>query len=51
MKNKVTMTLSFLAGIFLLSSCLKDNMGDYWVDDLAGKMYATIPANTVQSMA
>jgi len=51
MKNKVTMTLSFLAGIFLLSSCLKDNMGDYWVDDLAGKMYATIPANTVQSLA
>lgn len=51
MKNKVTMTLSFLAGILLLSSCLKDNMGDYWVDDLAGKVYATIPANTVQSLA
>ncbi|MEI6277022.1 MAG: DUF1735 domain-containing protein [Prolixibacteraceae bacterium] len=51
MKNKVTMTLSFLAGIFLLSSCLKDNMSDYWVDDLAGKVYATIPLNTLQSMA
>jgi len=51
MKNKVTMTLSFLAGILLLSSCLKDNMSDYWVDDLAGKVYATIPANTLQSMA
>lgn len=51
MKNKVTMTLSFLAGIFLLSSCLKDNMSDYWVDDLAGKVYATIPLNTVQSLA
>ena len=51
MKNKVTMTLSFLAGILLLNSCLKDNMSDYWVDDLAGKAYATIPANTVQSMA
>jgi hypothetical protein len=51
MKNKVTMTLSFLAGIFLLNSCLKDNMSDYWVDDLAGKMYATIPANTLQSLA
>lgn len=51
MKNKVTMTLSFLAGILLLSSCLKDNMSDYWVDGVAGKMYATIPANTVQSLA
>lgn len=51
MKNQVIMTLSFLAGIFLLNSCLKDNMGDYWNDDLAGKMYATIPLNTVQSLA
>jgi len=51
MKNQVIMTLSFLAGIMLLNSCLKDNMGDYWKDDLAGKMYATIPANTVQSLA
>jgi hypothetical protein len=51
MKNKITMTLSFLAGILLLNSCLKDNMSDYWVDDLAGKMYATIPANTLQSLA
>jgi hypothetical protein len=51
MKNKVTMTLSFLAGILLLSSCLKDNMSDYWVDDLAGKVYATVPLNTLQSLA
>lgn len=51
MKNKVILTLSFLAGIILLNSCLKDNMGDYWNDDVAGKMYATVPLNTVQSLA
>lgn len=51
MKNKVILTLSFLAGIVLLNSCLKDNMGDYWNDDVAGKMYATVPLNTLQSMA
>jgi len=52
MKNKVTMALSFLAGILLLNSCLKDNMSDYWVDDLAGKMYATIatPGLTTKSL-
>lgn len=51
MKNKVILTLSFLAGIILLNSCLKDNMGDYWNDDVSGKMYATVPLNTVQSLA
>jgi len=51
MKNKVIMTLSFLAGIILLNSCLKDNMGDYWNDEVSSKVYATIPLNTLQSMA
>lgn len=51
MKNKIFLTLSFLAGIFLLNSCLKDNIGEYWKDDLAGKMYATVAVNTLQSMA
>jgi hypothetical protein len=51
MKNKIFLTLSFLAGIFLLNSCLKDDVGEYWKDELAGKMYATIPVNTLQSMA
>ncbi len=51
MKNKILVTLSFLAGTLLLNSCLKDNVGEYWKDDLAGKMYATIPANTLQSLA
>ena len=51
MKNKITLTLSFLAGIFLLNSCLKDNIGEYWKDDLAGKQYATIPLATLQQLA
>ena len=51
MKNKISLTLSFLAGIFLLNSCLKDNIGEYWKDDLAGKQYATIAVATLQSLA
>lgn len=51
MKNKIFLTLTFLSGIFLLNSCLKDNVGEYWKDDLAGKMYATVAVTTVQSMA
>ena len=51
MKNKIFFALTFLAGTLLLNSCLKDNMSDYWPDALAGKVYATIPANTVQSLA
>ncbi len=51
MKNKISLTLSFLAGIFLLNSCLKDNVGEYWKDDLAGKMYATVAVATLQQMA
>ena len=49
MKNKVIMSLSFLAGIILLNSCLKDDMGEYWKDDLAGKMYATIAFPGIQT--
>lgn len=51
MKNKITLTLSFLAGIFLLNSCLKDNIGEYWKDDLAGKQYATVAVATLQQLA
>ncbi len=51
MKNKISLTLSFLAGIFLLNSCLKDNIGEYWKDDLAGKAYATIAVSTLQQLA
>jgi len=49
MKNKVILTLSFLAGIILLNSCLKDDIGEYWKDDLAGKMYATVANPAVQT--
>ena len=51
MKNKVTLILSFLAGIFLLNSCLKDNIGEYWTADIAGKMYATVAVPTLQQLA
>jgi hypothetical protein len=51
MKNKITLFVSFLAGILLLGSCLKDKVGDYWVDELAGKMYATVPTYTLQQLA
>lgn len=43
------MLVTFLAGIFLLNSCLKDTVGDYWKDDLAGKMYATISSPGLQT--
>lgn len=51
MKNKISLILAFLAGIFLLNSCLNDDLGEYWKDDLAGKMYATVPKSTLQTMA
>jgi len=50
MKNKINLIVSFLAVMFLLPSCLKDTVGDYWVNDLAGKAYATIPAYTIQTL-
>ena len=35
----------------MLGSCLKDKVGDYWTDELAGKAYATVPSYTLQSLA
>lgn len=40
---------TLIAGIFLLNSCLKDDH-DYWKDEVAGKMYATVQVATLQSM-
>lgn len=40
-----------LASIFLLGSCLKDDVGDYWADGVAGKMYATIVKANLQQLA
>ena len=51
MKNKIILSVSFLAGIILLSSCLKDKVGEYWADDVAGKMYATVVNYTLQQKA
>ena len=41
MKNRIIVVISLFAGLFLLNSCLKDT-ADYWPDQVAGKMYATI---------
>ena len=51
MKNKIALFVSFLAGILLLASCLKDKVGDYWPSGVAGKMYATVPAFTLNTLA
>ncbi|MCX6229617.1 MAG: DUF1735 domain-containing protein [Bacteroidia bacterium] len=48
MKNKITLYVSFLAAVLLFGACLKDNVGDYWPDGVAGKMYAQIPSYTLQ---
>jgi hypothetical protein len=42
MKNKILMTISFLAAVLLVTSCLKDDIGENWTDDLKGKMYAEV---------
>ncbi|MEI6680335.1 MAG: DUF1735 domain-containing protein [Mariniphaga sp.] len=51
MKNKIILFVSFVTGIFLLSACLKDKVGDYWTDGVAGKMYATVVNYTLQQKA
>ncbi len=45
MKNKILLAISFLAVMLVTSSCLKDDVGIDWTDDLAGKMYAEFPTN------
>lgn len=50
MKNKI-LIISVLASIFFLGSCLKDDVGDYWADGVAGKMYATVAKATLQQLA
>jgi hypothetical protein len=50
MKNKIIVIISFLSGIFLLSSCLKDD-ADFWQEDVAGKMYATIANPGLQTQS
>jgi hypothetical protein len=42
MKNKIFLTISFLAAVFVVSSCLKDKVGEDWTASLKGKMYAEV---------
>ena len=49
MRNKIFITISFLAAILIISSCLKDNIGEDWTASLKGKMYAQFPNNGTQS--
>jgi hypothetical protein len=51
MKNKIILLVSFFTVVFLFGSCLKDDVGEYWKDDLAGKMYATVAKATLQQLA
>jgi hypothetical protein len=51
MKNKIILLVSFFAVVFSLVSCLKDDVGEYWKDDLAGKMYATVAVPALQQLA
>jgi len=51
MKNKIILLVSSLTLVLLLASCLKDKVGDYWVDEVAGKMYATVPSYTLQQLS
>lgn len=51
MKNKIKLIVTFLTALFVLGSCLKDDVGEYWNDDVAGKMYATIVKANLQQLA
>ncbi len=42
MKNKILLILFSVINLFVISSCLKDDIGEDWTDDLSGKTYATI---------
>jgi len=51
MRNKIFMITSFLAAVLILSSCLKDDIGEDWTDSLSGKMYAEVWNGGFQAMA
>jgi len=42
MRNKIFKITSFLAVVLLVSSCLKDDIGEDWTASLKGKMYAEV---------
>lgn len=43
------MKISFLAAVLIVTSCLKDKIGEDWTSSLKGKMYAQIPNNGAQT--
>jgi hypothetical protein len=49
MRNKIFMIICFLAAFLIVSSCLKDKIGEDWTSSLKGKMYAQFPSNGAQS--
>jgi len=51
MKNRLIVFVSTLALVFTFGSCLKDDVGEYWPDGTAGKMYATVVKATLQQLA
>jgi hypothetical protein len=48
MRNKIFMIISFLAATFIVSSCLKDDIGEDWTSTIKGKMYAEFPSPGAQ---
>jgi hypothetical protein len=45
MRNKIFMIVSLLAAVYILNSCLKDDVGVDWTSSVKGKMYAEIEWN------
>lgn len=51
MRRKIFMIIPLLATFLLMNSCLKDDVGLYWQDDLEGKMYAEVWKSGFQALA
>jgi Domain of unknown function (DUF1735) len=50
MRNKIFKITYFLAAVLILSSCLKDKVGEDWTSSLKGKMYAEVWKSGFQSL-
>jgi len=51
MRRKIFMIVPLLTTFLLMNSCLKDDVGLYWTDDLSGKMYAEVWNAGFQALA
>lgn len=51
MRKQIFMIISFLAGVLLVTSCLKDDVGVDWTSSVKGKMYAEIWNAGFQALA